>query len=499
MSHTLTPLRRRGLFLLAVVLGLTAVADTLFYKQPLGVNAALFGLAVAVALALRGGRFLRRGPGRWVTLATAAMLGALVLHPGVLPMGMCLLGLATLAIIDRDGWTWSVTQWAERWARFARRATTQMVRDVALQRRWLRTHRGRVQGVAGVGVWLIPVVLSLVFVGLFAAANPVVQRWVQWVWEALQGRVVGLSEWVLPGRIVLWLGVGVAAWGMLRTRVKRRTRQPRMASGGSAALDRFTPTALVVRCLLLFNVVFAGQTLMDLYYLVGGAALPEGLTYAAYARRGAYPLVATALLAGAFVLLAFRPGGVAQKSPLARRLVMVWIAQNVLLMVSAGWRLNLYVQAYSLTRWRLAAALWMVLVAVGFVWLVWRIASQRDNAWLLQRVALTAGVMFYALCFVNPDGAIARFNTAHCAEAGGAGGPLDLVYLESLGPESLPALGAFVSAHPVRTDAWESVARLQLRLNRQLANWRGWTWRRATLIAEPSDAWRGRVEQISLR
>ena len=483
MSFSPYALRRRGSFLLALVLGLTAAADALFYQQPLGINAALFASAVLAALIARGGRFLHSGPGRYVAAATLGMLVALAVHPGVLPIAMCLLGLATLAIIDRSGWTYSVTRWAVRWVRFGGAAATQGFRDAVLQRRWLRTHGSAFAGGRRWAAWGVPVLLSGVFVALFAVANPVVQRAVRSAWDFGVQRVMHLGEWVAPGRVVLWAVVGVAVWGVLRARVGRWQPRQRRAALSAASLDRVAPTGRVIRCLILFNAVFAGQTLLDLYYLVGGAALPDGLTYAAYAQRGAYPLVATALLAGAFVLLAFRPGGVAQKSPLARRLVALWIGQNVLLMASAAWRLNLYVQAYSLTRWRFAAALWMALVAVGFVWLVWRIASNRDNTWLLQRVALTAAVLFYALCFVNPDGAIARFNVAHCVEAGGEGRPLDVAYLESLGPEALPALRAFAAEHPERNDAHESVARLMHRLDGQLTNWRGWTWRRATLAS----------------
>ena len=64
----------------------------------------------------------------------------------------------------------------------------------------------------------------------------------------------------------------------------------------------------VTRSLILFNVMFALQSALDLTYLWGGASLPNDMTYAYYAHRGAYPLIATALLAAGFVLIAMRPG-----------------------------------------------------------------------------------------------------------------------------------------------------------------------------------------------
>ena len=56
-----------------------------------------------------------------------------------------------------------------------------------------------------------------------------------------------------------------------------------------------------------------------------------------------------------------------QDSPLLRNLVYLWIAQNVMLFVSSMLRLDLYVEEYALTELRLAAGVWMGLVAVGLV------------------------------------------------------------------------------------------------------------------------------------
>jgi hypothetical protein len=239
-----------------------------------------------------------------------------------------------------------------------------------------------------------------------------------------------------------------------------------------------------VRCLLAFNVAFAGQNAMDAVYLFGGATLPEGLTYAQYAHRGAYPLVATALLAALFVLIAFKPGGAAERSVLARRLVFLWLAQNVVLTLSAVWRLHLYIDAYSLTRLRFAAAIWMLLVAAGLTWVVARIALRRGNPWLHDRAAFTAVLVLYACCFVNVDGTIAAFNVRHCAEVGGGGPPIDLRYLRSLGVEALPALAHVepsLTETGRRAEAANARAALRAELSQSMADWRGWTLRRARL------------------
>jgi hypothetical protein len=227
---------------------------------------------------------------------------------------------------------------------------------------------------------------------------------------------------------------------------------------------------------------------MDAVYLLGGAALPKHLTYAQYAHRGAYPLVLAALLAALFVLGCYERDAEEAAMRWPRRLVYVWLAQNVFLVFTAAWRLWLYVQAYTLSRWRVAAAVWMLLVGMGLVWILVHIAARRSGAWLVNVNVVTALAVLYACCFVNFDGYIARFNADHCREVGGQGPNLDHGYMLRLGPDALPGL---VRLH-VRLEEGEARARvrhyiqcLRRRLMADLANWRGWTWRRHRLTELP--------------
>ena len=56
-----------------------------------------------------------------------------------------------------------------------------------------------------------------------------------------------------------------------------------------------------------------------------------------------------------------------------------------MLVISSILRLDLYVGIYALTYWRVAAFIWMGLVAVGLVLIIARIALGKSNKWLLVR------------------------------------------------------------------------------------------------------------------
>ena len=267
-------------------------------------------------------------------------------------------------------------------------------------------------------------------------------------------------EHVSVARIAFWLMATMAVWPFIFIRLNNvkaivAREFAAMGDNGEQAYKSrdankglfetlFTPAA-ILRSLIVFNILFAVQTVMDGAYLWGGLSLPSGLTHAAYAHRGAYPLIFTALLAAAFVIIAMRPGSEAERSPLIRVLVFVWTGQNVVLVISSILRLDLYVQEYSLTYLRLAAFVWMLLVGLGLALIVARIVFRRSNSWLVRANLVSLGLTLYLCCFINFPRMIADYNVDHCREVSGQGQVLDRGYLLALGPQAVPSLDRYIA------------------------------------------------------
>lgn len=199
-------------------------------------------------------------------------------------------------------------------------------------------------------------------------------------------------------------------------------------------------------------------------------------------------LVFTALLSAAFVLLAMRSGSSAAGDRRVQGLVYFWIGQNVLLVLSSMLRLDLYVGAYALTHWRIAAFLWMGLVAVGLVLIVLRIALAKTSRWLIGGNMIAASTVVFITCFVDFSALIARFNVEHSREVSGNGTFLDRFYLASLGPSAIPAIDWFLARsggdasrpdYGYRADANLAAARDWLVQShcRSVRTWRSWTFR----------------------
>lgn len=240
----------------------------------------------------------------------------------------------------------------------------------------------------------------------------------------------------------------------------------------------FLGPSAILRSLILFNLLFAAQSVLDGIYLWGHVALPDNLTYAWYAHRGAYPLIATALLAAAFVLVAMRPGGPAEKSKVIRPLVYLWVGQNVLLVASSILRLDLYVDVYMLTYWRIAAFIWMGLVALGLILIVARIVLDRSNEWLVSINLIALAVVLYGCSLVKFDAFIANYNVAHSREASGNGVQIDINYLLTLGPQALPAIDKAIMLRPDNPESCLVSRRERLvEQQRQDLAWRSWGFR----------------------
>lgn len=272
--------------------------------------------------------------------------------------------------------------------------------------------------------WLMPLVMGAVFLALLAAANPVLDAWLAEV-ELFSGQVDfdGI-------RMLFWLLVALLIWPLLRlTDISPRLTRPLRA----VALPRtgLVNARSVMRALLLFNLIFAMQSLLDLRYLLAGAALPEGMTYATYAHRGAYPLLVAALMAGGFALLAqpFLEG-----RPRLRVMLYIWVAQTILLVISSILRLDLYIAAYGLTQLRFAAMIWMVLVALGLVLMIGQMIWRQSVGWFMARAAMLGLFTLYGIALVNVDGVVARHNLAT--------GKIDRAYLCRLNEGAAPTLRA---------------------------------------------------------
>jgi Domain of unknown function (DUF4153) len=475
---------------LAAIAILTALADWLLFGHKPGAALALFILALATGVLLANRMQASR---RAVLLHGAILIAAvvpMVEHVSVISIligaaGIAYFTLATSAVLRGDlkdrllAIGWLLTAGMLQIFQDLARANESAQRDGAMRR------FGVLKG------WIVPLAFGAIFVSLFAAANPLIANWLaQW---NLKDSLAQLNF----QRLMFWIATIAIVWTFICFCAERIAAAELYATAVHHPPAEYSGLIFnevaIRRSLVLFNLLFAVQSVMDIAYLWRGVALPDGMTYASYAHRGAYPLIVTALLAAAFVIAAMRPGSTAERSPLMRALVFVWVAQNVLLVISSILRLDLYVAVYGLTYWRVAAFIWMLVVASGLILIVARIVLYRSNAWLISMNLAALALTVYVCAFINFPAMVASYNVAHSSEMARAGNRIDLFYITRLGPQAVPALDRYIA-----TDALHAPAFLLARRNALAAShlqkaqdWHAWTfrgWRLSRYLAQQTEA-----------
>lgn len=458
---------------LVVMVPLIAAADALFHDD---VGSWLGGLMLAWMLVLIIIRpALRRGPAL-VAGGVASVFALIAVDaPGLFGWAMFWVAISIAALLPRavgfdDAWRWAVRVAAHG----VTGPFTPLIDLLRLFRP--RPHRGRMKARSVAAILALPLAMGAIFVALFASANPLIAR----LFAAIR----------LPsiGEVGFWLAMLALFWPAFRpnrwsTRIVTALPDAEVTLPGASM-----PSVLIA--LGLFNAIFAIENGLDIAFLWSGAPLPTGTTMADYAHQGAYPLIVTAILAGVFVLATLKPGSATAADPTIRRLVTLWVGQNILLVASSILRTCDYVQAFSLTQLRIAALIWMDLVALGLALILWRMLTGKSARWLINANALAATIVLAVSTVVDWGTVAALWNVRHAREVANTGPALDLCYLDRLGPSALPAL-LELEQRPLPQSLKSRVVRVRQDvmtgswsyedggLVGQQANWRSWTWRGA--------------------
>ncbi|MBT2224838.1 DUF4153 domain-containing protein [Nonomuraea sp. NEAU-A123] len=311
----------------------------------------------------------------------------------------------------------------------------------------------------------ITAVLLLVFGLLFASADAVFATYLE--------RLTTTPDWAesVPLRIFLFV-VGA----VLLAAVVLVALRPVVDPVGPEVKFAVTRSIWLVP-LTAVNLLFAAFVAVQITALFGGNAWvlkTAGLTYAEYARQGFFQLVIVSLFVLGIVAVA---GGLLRTERRERWLLAgqlgVLCALTMVVLASALHRMDLYTDAYGLSRLRLSvqATVWWLGALLALVMLAGaaRLLG-RGSGWLPRTIVLVTGLGLGAFAIVNPDLQVAQTQV----EVRGVA-KLDADYLGDLGAEAVPALDRL--PEPQRSCVLADVVAAN-GLNRADA-WNGWNLARS--------------------
>jgi hypothetical protein len=455
---------------------LVILADRLLFNDGFGSAIGVF-LGVWAALSLVAQRSSWFKPAALTAFAMAGLMaGAMTYDPSFLALLLFTAMLGAGVMLHQvsgagDGW-----YWAKRLSFHAIFAPFMPIIDAIRIRKARRRSGTRLAVSRVLPTLVLPVLGTALFLSLFAMANPVIADYL----DAIR---IGEFTPLDVVRAFFWGCIFICVWSTLRP---TRSQFNRLRDSEPSRIPGVNIISVTLS-LALFNLVFALQNGMDLIYLWGDIHLPEQYTLAEYAHRGAYPLIATALLAGLFILITTHPKSDMAGSKLIRWLIIFWIAQNLFLVASTVERTLLYIDSYSLTRLRIAALLWMGLVGVGLVLVTWRMLRGQSLAWLVNGNLIAALLVLGACTFIDLGETAARWNVRHAKEVGGQGVQLDLCYLNQLNGSSLLPLASLEQRGDLEPGFKQRVTLVRQQVALRVANQQfqegGWHWRNAHRLA----------------
>ena len=321
----------------------------------------------------------------------------------------------------------------------------------------------------------IPVLVTLVFLSLYASANPAFSDFLEQVrfdfitWSWVRFTLVG--SFFLFGVFYTAHLVSLSEWDLNSPNgiTRKRHRSQRDFHPLALKFELKTGTTL----LLLLNGLLLVFHLADASYILG-ARLPAGLTYSAYVHQGVYTLIVSIVLA-ILIIVYFLRGNLNfhRKNRLLVILTYAWIVQNIILALGIAYKNALYIEEYSLTYKRIGVYVYLFLVIAGLLTTYVKVGNLKNHWYLLRRNSWVAFLLLIFMSWVDWDHIITKTNLEK-------GKDIDYTYLMHLSHTNLPELQALADQDVLPGPGLKhQLEQKQQRFHERMhvADWRSWNYR----------------------
>lgn len=246
---------------------------------------------------------------------------------------------------------------------------------------------------------LIAVPLLIVILALLLSADA--------VFSDLIKKMLGDFDWVTLLLICLMtVAVYVASYSFVRGLITYRMPDYMEKEKKGEPVAAITFTSMIAAVYLVFCAI------QVIYLFAGRMQLPEGLTWAAYARQGFFQLLFVCLINLALVLVCL---ALFKESRILKAILTAISVMTYILIASSAYRMILYIRNYYMTFLRLLV-LW-ALAVIGILFAGVIISIYRKNFPLFGYCTAVAAVCYLCFAFSKPDYQVAKYDLAHMAAA----------------------------------------------------------------------------------
>ena len=241
---------------------------------------------------------------------------------------------------------------------------------------------------------LITVPLLMIVMALLTEADMVFNN----IFKKLFAHIENIDGDV-PGTIFLTIFAFFAAYSFLCSVVSKDLSEEIMEKRTAEPVTAITFTSILTAVYLLFCAV------QVFYLFIGGIKLPEGYSYAEYARSGYFQLLFVCLLNLVMVLICLH---YFKEHKILKIILTILCGCTFIMIISSVYRMLLYISAYKLTFTRVLV-LWSLLVLtillIGIVIYIFR----KDFS-LFRFCMIAVSISYLCLSFSHQDYWIAKYN-----------------------------------------------------------------------------------------
>ena len=400
-----------------ILLG-TAAYSYLFYEQSAGLNFLLFNILLVVLFFLSDKGLVTRPA--WLAVAAGSLLSAFcILWWGTdLPFIANLCSLFLLAGISFKPQSSLVVAGFNTFVS----TTTAIPRFFYTSVKSAPVENGTGSSFRKALLFIIPAIVTLVFVLVYRAANPIFAKFT----DKASDHFISFN-WCLFTLFGFFF-----VFGLFRQYIIRKVNDADSQSDDnlqSIPLETHLQSFMGKR-LTVPNELFTGIVLfvmlngvllcvngLDVNYMWIAGMLPKGITVAEYLHDGTETLILSIIMAIAVILFVFRGYlNFFENNKWLKTLAYVWIAQNVLLVITTANRNWWIIESSGLTRRRIGVYVYLLLCVVGLATTFIKVAQRKSNWFLFRKNAWIFYAVFMIACVVNWDELIVNYNCKNYKE-----------------------------------------------------------------------------------
>ncbi len=431
-------LKLRIFFVLVLVFAL------FFYQRSWGLNLFLFQLFSIGSLVILHRKMAFNGDKKYFVLIALTMSFVAFLHHSAIAFTMSWLSLFVVGTAFAHEKIFSIHfLTSSSFVSFIMgpyRAGTAIIERFNSSR--FATHR-----LKKVSIYILPILLVGVFAAIYSGANPrfggytasffnAFEQFFSWVFRSLNWEFIGwlLLGFVLVGSVLysyvpkIFVDVDQSDKGILmRKRISVWYSFKNLALKSERNAGVFLLAAL--NLLLVVLLISEAQEVWFGFKWEGGF-LKE------FVHEGIYLLILSILISMGIVLYFFRKNqNFYTSSPWLKRLTYVWIALNIILVISVSIRNLYYIEYFALAYKRIGVFFFLAATLVGLYSIFVKVNKTKNATYLMRVNSLSVYLLLCIMALFNWDVIIARYNFKQFGKS-----MVELNYMAQLSNKALPYL-----------------------------------------------------------